>query len=76
MRGRGRLRRGSVVVAAVVATAFLVIVTAAMLLLPAASPRRIIAGTLEAGDPSGADNSFSEWSSVPGGAAGVDEGTV
>ena len=52
MRGRGRLRRGSVVVAAVVATAFLVIVTAAMLLLPGASPRRIIAGTLEAGDPS------------------------
>ena len=52
MRGRGRLRRGSVVVAAVVATAFLVIVTAAMLLLPGASPRRIIAGTLAAGDPS------------------------
>jgi len=52
MRGRGRLRRGSVVVAPVVATTFLVIVTAAMLLLPGASPRRIIAGTLEAGDPS------------------------
>jgi acetyl esterase/lipase len=51
MRGRGRLRRGSVIVVAVAATAVLVLVTVAMVLIPAAGPRRLIAGTLEAGDP-------------------------
>ena len=50
MAGRGRLRRGFVVTAAVVATLVLVVMTVAMLLLPAASPRRLVTGALEAGD--------------------------
>jgi alpha-beta hydrolase superfamily lysophospholipase len=37
--------------AAVVATLVLVVVTVAMVLLPAASPRRLVTGALEAGDP-------------------------
>ena len=52
MAGRGRLRRGFVVTAAVIATLVLVVMTVAMLLLPAASPRRLVTGALEAGDPS------------------------
>ena len=47
----GGFRRGFVVTAAVVATLVLVVVTVAMLLLPAASPRRLVTGALEAGDP-------------------------
>ena len=51
LRVGGGFRRGFVVTAAVVATLVLVVVTVAMLLLPAAGPRRLVTGALEAGDP-------------------------
>jgi len=52
MRGRGRVKRGLRVTAAVAGAVVLVLVTTAMVLVPAASPRRLVAGLLEAGDPS------------------------
>lgn len=52
MSGRGTLRRGLRVTALVALGVVVILVTVAMLLLPPASPRRLVAGLLETGDPS------------------------
>ena len=51
MSRRGALRRGLRLGALVAACVVVAPVTAAMLLLPPASPRRVVAGLLEAGEP-------------------------
>ena len=52
MRGRGRVKRGLRVTAAVAGAVVLVLVMTPMVLVPAASPRGLVAGLLEAGVPS------------------------
>jgi hypothetical protein len=52
MSRRGRASRALRLAVGVAATAVLVLVTAVMTLIPAASPRRLVAGALEAGAPS------------------------
>jgi hypothetical protein len=46
------LRRGLRVTALIAVGVVVVLVTLAMLLLPPANPRRLVAGLIEAGDPS------------------------
>src|SRR5690242_330970 len=48
----GRVGRALRATGLVAAGVVLVLVSAVMLIVPAASPRRLVAGTLEAGDPS------------------------
>ncbi len=68
MRGRGRGKRGLRVTAAVAGAVVLLLVATAMLFVPAASPRRLVAGLLEAGDPS--------FYAVPSSSAAAPPGTV